>query len=182
MRSLSSPSPNLTVPQIVHISPLIFSSIQLLDPVLTGIIVWMAGIEGVPDISTWIGGIVIMSGVGLITVGEYSRSHLKEEAETKEVLGLEMKIASDSSPLVDGCGDDDATVLLCESDSNNSLGDLESPQSPQPKQGPEHDANSANSSIAPPSYLALRSLWQGKESQQGAYAVLSSLEDEEERL
>jgi hypothetical protein len=100
-------------------------------------------------------------------------------------------VSSGSSPLAgDGDGDDDdSTVLLCESDSSASLcDDIERPrpQSSEPEQDLDHDtapSSSANSSLTPPSYLNLRSLWQGKESRQGgAYAALSSLEDGEEQL
>ena len=37
-------------------SPLLFSSITLVDPACTGLVSWMAGIEGIPDIYTWVGG------------------------------------------------------------------------------------------------------------------------------
>ena len=45
-----------------------------MDPIMTGMIAWIAGIEGIPDIYTWVGGSVVIAGVGLITYGEYQRT------------------------------------------------------------------------------------------------------------
>lgn len=54
-------------------SPLVFSAATLIDPAVTGIISWMAGIEGLPDASTVVGGLVVVAGVVFITVGELQR-------------------------------------------------------------------------------------------------------------
>jgi len=58
---------------VQYISPLVFASCQLLDPAVTGVISWAAGLEGVPPASTWIGGVVVMLGVGTISAGERGR-------------------------------------------------------------------------------------------------------------
>ena len=170
----------------MHISPLIFSSIQLLDPVLTGVIVWIAGIEGVPDLYTWIGGTVIIIGVGFITVGEYKRTHKEEVIDDSKKM-IEMKGGSGENSLD---SDDADTVLLSESfDEGSSLND-----------DPERDGHSQRltgmssqsidlstcvdekkiSSLSSTSFihhLPSLSLWKGKQNQQ-EYSALSAVEDE----
>ena len=56
-----------------HISPLLFSTLSLIDPTLTGIISYIAGIESVPNSTIFVGGFVIMIGVAVITVGIHRR-------------------------------------------------------------------------------------------------------------
>jgi hypothetical protein len=58
---------------------LVFSAVTLVDPAITGIISWLVGIEGVPDVYTWSGGIVVIGGVLIVIFGENQR--LKEEAQ-----------------------------------------------------------------------------------------------------
>jgi drug/metabolite transporter (DMT)-like permease len=60
------------------LSPLVFSAVTLVDPAITGIISWLVGIEGVPDVYTWSGGIVVLGGVLIVIFGENQRR--KEEA------------------------------------------------------------------------------------------------------
>lgn len=118
---------------MTHISPLIFSSIQLVDPIMTGIIAWIAGIEGIPDLYTWIGGFVVISGVALITYGEHQRSHTENNeneikcgtdnnnaATTTNKKNVEMK-SNLSTSLDENSIDETETVLLCEDEDNLSL-------------------------------------------------------------
>lgn len=56
-----------------HIPPLVFSSLALADPALTALLSWAAGLEGLPSIMSWMGGIVVMAGVGVISYGEHRR-------------------------------------------------------------------------------------------------------------
>jgi len=60
---------------VKYVSPLIFSSTQLLDPGLTGVMSWMAGLEGFPSASTILGVLVVTVGIGCITVGQHKREH-----------------------------------------------------------------------------------------------------------
>lgn len=114
---------------ISHISPLVFSSIQLVDPIMTGIIVWIAGIECIPDIYTWIGGFVVLSGVGLITYGEYQRTHVKNPNDNNEKNNNENEknnndIEKKSIELInDNSRDDSETVLLSDDDNISLLTD-----------------------------------------------------------
>jgi drug/metabolite transporter (DMT)-like permease len=57
-----------------HIPPLIFSSLDLLDPALVAILSWVGGVEHLPSAYSWIGGMVVMGGVGLISYAEHKRS------------------------------------------------------------------------------------------------------------
>jgi hypothetical protein len=85
------------------LSPLVFSTVALVDPALTGwsrsrsrgfpqpsftctvlsiclfllshigIMSWIFGLERLPDMRVWLGGAIVMAGVGFITVGEAQR-------------------------------------------------------------------------------------------------------------
>ena len=51
---------------------------------MTGAISWVAGLEGIPDAVTWIGGSVVMSGVWVIMVGQAKRE--REEERMRESI------------------------------------------------------------------------------------------------
>lgn len=76
----------------LHISPLVFSSINLLDPALTGIIAFMIGIEGVPELLIWIGGAVIVVGVATIGYGEHRRTRQADRLDQPEDKGSFAKV------------------------------------------------------------------------------------------
>jgi hypothetical protein len=65
---------------VQHISPIIFSSVALVDPAVTGIISYVAGLEGMPDLMTVLGGLVVVGGVAVISTGE--RQRVKEDELT----------------------------------------------------------------------------------------------------
>lgn len=54
-----------------YLPPLVFSSISLLDPALTAIISWVAGVEALPTLYSWFGGATVMVGVAIISIGEH---------------------------------------------------------------------------------------------------------------
>jgi hypothetical protein len=56
-----------------HISPLVFSSLALVDPAVTAILSWGIGVESLPALSSWIGGGIVVAGVGVISYGEQKR-------------------------------------------------------------------------------------------------------------
>ena len=58
---------------IQHIPALVFSSATLVDPLVTGVLSYIAGLEAIPDVGTWLGGFVTIAGVAVISYGE-SRS------------------------------------------------------------------------------------------------------------
>jgi drug/metabolite transporter (DMT)-like permease len=60
-----------------YIAPLIFSALALVDPAVTAILSWMIGVEDLPSLFSWLGGAVVMMGVGLISYGEYARDLAK---------------------------------------------------------------------------------------------------------
>jgi hypothetical protein len=66
---------------VEFISPIVFSSVTLVDPAVTGLIAWLAGLEALPDMLTIMGGIVVVGGVVLISAGERKRAaaHSSEE-------------------------------------------------------------------------------------------------------
>lgn len=55
------------------ISPLVFSSVLLVDPAVTGFLSWCLGIEGIPKLYSILGGLVVISGVYFIILGEHQR-------------------------------------------------------------------------------------------------------------
>lgn len=154
-----------------------FSSIQLLDPVLTGIMVWMAGLEGIPDLYTWIGGGVIMFGVGLITIGEYNRSHQKVNENSGTQLVEIKKISSidDETVLLVDARDDDSTL------SDECLEDLESLQTLPLITSSSPISLNEIVQEDPSSFIKLPSIWNDKTAKQQnlghEYAVLSSIEE-----
>ncbi len=68
-----------------YIPPLVFSSISLLDPAITAVLSWIIGLEGLPTIFSWLGGVVVIGGVALITHGERQRE-LKHRDSHKTAL------------------------------------------------------------------------------------------------
>lgn len=62
-----------------YIAPLIFSALALIDPAVTAILSWAIGVEHLPSLYSWIGGAVVMAGVGLISYGEYERDNSSKE-------------------------------------------------------------------------------------------------------
>lgn len=82
---------------VQYISPLVFSTISLIDPAATGLLSYLSGIEGIPDLPTILGGVVVIGGVLLITLGEHSRSEIEAD-------GKQQKQVSD-----DAFADDDVT-------------------------------------------------------------------------
>jgi drug/metabolite transporter (DMT)-like permease len=102
---------------VKYVNPLIFSSTQLLDPGLTGLLSWAAGLEGWPSGSTFLGIAVVTLGIGFITVYQHRRegattvateaaaAHALEEATQataagKKALELPELTASNVAPLV----------------------------------------------------------------------------------
>ena len=85
---------------MTHISPLIFSSVLLADPACTGLISWATGLEGIPDLSTWLGGFVVIVGVLCISFGEHAREQAVEISKAQEnqflnELEMELSIHAD---------------------------------------------------------------------------------------
>jgi hypothetical protein len=67
-----------------YIPPLVFSSLGLVDPAVTAIISWAAGVEHWPSLFAWFGGAIVMSGVGLISFGEHQRSESAEQSTSTD--------------------------------------------------------------------------------------------------
>ena len=65
-----------------HIHPLVFSCVLLVDPAVTGVLAWLIGVEGIPDVFTMVGGTIVVAGVGLVTVGEASAAHQSSSSST----------------------------------------------------------------------------------------------------
>lgn len=53
-----------------YIPPLIFSALSLLDPAITAFLSWMLGLEKLPTIFSWLGGLIVILGVATIYYGE----------------------------------------------------------------------------------------------------------------
>ena len=70
---------------VTHIPPLVFSSIGLVDPLVTGLLSYIVGLEGIPDIGTWLGGIIVLIGVAIISQGEHGpQDNIKHSHESDE--------------------------------------------------------------------------------------------------
>jgi hypothetical protein len=80
-----------------HISPLTFCALVLLDPALTAILSWLFGVEGLPMWSAWVGGGIVMLGVGLITVGEQRRQDSSSSAGNAAAASVPNSVTTTSS-------------------------------------------------------------------------------------
>jgi hypothetical protein len=90
---------------IQYINPLVFSSVILVDPAVTGLIAYVAGIEGIPDSLTIAGGCVVIGGVLLITVGESDREqhhdpHDQANAREDVEAGVELAPSSHGGDVI----------------------------------------------------------------------------------
>jgi len=59
---------------IKYISPLVFSTVQLADPILTAFMSYAAGLETLPSIDTWIGGVLLVVGIVIVIRSESIRN------------------------------------------------------------------------------------------------------------
>lgn len=64
------------------VNPLLFSALLLLGPPLTGILSWTSGVEGIPDVYTFIGGAITTFGIGFLTYSEHCRSVEEKKASS----------------------------------------------------------------------------------------------------
>ena len=54
------------------------------------------GLEKVPNLQTWIGGAIILSGIGAVAIGEYQRDSVKESSAAGDIDEKNTKNANDS--------------------------------------------------------------------------------------
>jgi threonine/homoserine efflux transporter RhtA len=52
----------ILINQMQHISPMVFSAMTLIDPAITAVLSWLIGVEKLPSLLTWLGGVVVMAG------------------------------------------------------------------------------------------------------------------------
>lgn len=98
-----------------HIPPLVFSSLSLADPALTAGFSWVFGIEG-----SWLGGIIVMSGVGVISYGEHRRTS-SSSSSSHTTTGVEVELISVLSSNIDddNRSNDNYSSLPLRNDNNN---------------------------------------------------------------
>jgi drug/metabolite transporter (DMT)-like permease len=70
-----------------YTSPVIFSTAQLLDPGLTAVMSWVAGLEGLPSVSTVLGVAMVGVGIGCVVVGENGRKREREDVHSYQAVG-----------------------------------------------------------------------------------------------
>lgn len=71
-----------------YIPPLIFSSSALINPAVTAILSWLVGVESLPSVVTWIGGFTVMTGVGVVSVGDHYRTE-EEHKQAAAAAGVQ---------------------------------------------------------------------------------------------
>ena len=69
-----------------YTSPVIFSTAQLLDPGLTAVMSWIAGLESLPSLSTVLGVGMVGVGIGCVVVGENGRKREREEVHSYQAV------------------------------------------------------------------------------------------------
>jgi hypothetical protein len=93
-----------------HISPLVFSSVTLIDPAITAVLAWCFGIEGLPAWYAWVGGIIVMVGVGLISYGERGKAaDIISSAASDMIIGEQPGAAV--SPFFGGGNSEESAAL-----------------------------------------------------------------------
>ena len=87
-----------------HISPLVFSSCLLMDPAATGLISWLLKLEDLPGLCTIGGGVIVISGIALIIIGEHKR---KVASAVDARTDVPDKISWQDPNTHEGCHDND---------------------------------------------------------------------------
>ena len=80
---------------IQFIPPLVFSSILLVDPAVTGVISWLLGLEGIPDYLTFIGGTTVVLGTATIAYGEGTPREVERGSSGACADGVELVATGD---------------------------------------------------------------------------------------
>jgi drug/metabolite transporter (DMT)-like permease len=75
---------------VAHMSPILFSTVQLLDPGLAGIMSAMFGIEGWPVGSTYLGVGLVTAGIFLVVLYQTRRETEAEQTRAEEKRRMEM--------------------------------------------------------------------------------------------
>jgi hypothetical protein len=90
---------------VSHISPIVFSTVQLLDPGISGVMSAVFGVEGWPTGSTYLGVAVVTAGIFLVVYYQTKRETAAEKAKAKSVdchgAAVAGAAASPSSPSPD---------------------------------------------------------------------------------
>jgi hypothetical protein len=84
-----------------------------MDPALTALISWLTGVESLPSVYSWIGGFVVMIGVGTISYAEHLKH--KKEGQSEEQPYKEDPSAS-SSPT-------NSNSIISDNDNNSNNND-----------------------------------------------------------
>lgn len=103
-----------------YIAPLVFSALGLMDPAITAILSWLIGVETLPSIFSWVGGMIVMCGVGIISYGEHQRSIKEKDHEVinsqtsnyEEVQMLGDLEDSVHGPIFDGIRNDTSIEMM----------------------------------------------------------------------
>eukprot|EP00455_Lapot_gusevi_P027654 TRINITY_DN2935_c0_g2_i2.p1 TRINITY_DN2935_c0_g2~~TRINITY_DN2935_c0_g2_i2.p1 ORF type:complete len:244 (-),score=31.10 TRINITY_DN2935_c0_g2_i2:65-796(-) len=69
---------------VKYMNPVIFSTIQLADPAITGWISWTAGLEGLPGKYTMIGGLIVTVGILFVIIFEHRRKVAMESLQNEK--------------------------------------------------------------------------------------------------
>lgn len=67
---------------VKFVSPLTIATAMLSEPLLGSVIGFFAGMQGIPQVYTWLGGVVLLIGLYLILRGEQQRSELSQDNAT----------------------------------------------------------------------------------------------------
>lgn len=102
-----------------HIHPLVSSSARLTDPAITGIISFLLGLEGVPGLFTFVGGLTVLAGLAGLTVAKHKRAHAMAVAGESFHVSVSKAIGGNYASFTDGIDItivDDAPAAKCVAD------------------------------------------------------------------
>lgn len=69
---------------------LLVSSASLINPAITGVVAYAIGLEGVPGLPTIFGGLMVLVGLGVMSIGENKRKRTVSPETTDLPLGAPM--------------------------------------------------------------------------------------------
>jgi len=105
-----------------YISPLVIASSLLLEPLVGSFIGWCVGIQGLPGIWTWAGGVVLMGGLAAVVVGEHKRmAGGNEGTNTASAASSDMPVGRPNEENAYGHGLDDIDLQVVVDEENREL-------------------------------------------------------------
>lgn len=83
---------NLNNAALRYMPPLGYTLVALCDPFVSGTYAWIIGSDGIPGIFTFMGGLITISGIVVLVIGQEKRKKREKEQKTTEENPAEPKV------------------------------------------------------------------------------------------